>query len=671
MYRVAPSMPTSKLLTSPAPELNAELQLILDATVEGICGVDAAGNATFCNDALLKMTGYQADELIGSNLYRLLHRGQPENAKCSDGECVFRKVNDGNNTVHIVGELLWRKDGTSFPVEYRALPPRPSATQTAYVVAFQDLTEQQRRGEVLRQGEAKFRRILISMPDVVWTSNQQGRMIYISPKVKAIFGYTKREICASDELWMGRIHSDDSVRVKLAYRALFERQLPFDQEFRIRRKDEEWIWVHVRAMGTHLDNGFPNTDGVLSDITRRKHAEEQLVLAQFSLEHASDAIFRVDPTGRIVYVNGKACHVSERSREELLSLTIPEIDPLFSKETWEVFWKDIKVRGAITVETLHQAKHGRVFPVEVTANYVKLDAQEYAFSFVRDLSERHELESQLRHAQKLESIGQLAAGIAHEINTPTQFVMDNLKFLRDSWKGIYELLERYRTAIRDAALVLPPRVTADLTEAERNVDLEFLSVEGLRAIDQSLEGAGRVAEIVRAMKEFSHPDSANKTPTDINRAIESTITVARSEWRYVAEIVTEFDQSLPPVVCHPGDINQVILNLVVNAAHAIHEKAKDGEKGRITVRTKSRGEFIEVAITDTGVGIPEKIRNRIFDPFFTTKDVGKGTGQGLSLAHRVVVKKHGGRIWFETETGIGTTFFIQLPFDPAHSPEES
>jgi PAS domain S-box len=255
MYYVAPSMTLSKLLTSPAPKANAEFQLILDATVEGICGVDAAGNATFCNDALLKMTGYQADELIGSNLYRLLHHGQPENTKCSDGECAFRKVVDGNNTVHIVGELLWRKDGTTFPAEYRVLPPRPSATQTAYVVAFQDLTEQQRREEVLRQGEEKFRRILISMPDVVWTSDRQGRMIYISPKVKTIFGYTKGEICASDELWMGRIHSDDLVRVKLAYRALFERQLPFDQEFRIRRKDDEWIWVHVRAMGTHLDNG--------------------------------------------------------------------------------------------------------------------------------------------------------------------------------------------------------------------------------------------------------------------------------------------------------------------------------------------------------------------------------------------------------------------------------
>src|SRR5271169_2368406 len=144
------------------------------------------------------------------------------------------------------------------------------------------------------------------------------------------------------------------------------------------------------------------------------------------------------------------------------------------------------------------------------------------------------------------------------------------------------------------------------------------------------------------MKAFSHPDSADKTAANLNRAIESTITVGRNEWKYVAEIATEFDENLPPVVCYPGDINQVILNLVVNAAHAIKEKVTEGEMGRITVRTRTRGEFAEISVTDTGNGIPEAIRTRIFDPFFTTKEVGKGTGQGLSFAHGVVVKKHGG-----------------------------
>ncbi len=265
----------------------------------------------------------------------------------------------------------------------------------------------------------------------------------------------------------------------------------------------------------------------------------------------------------------------------------------------------------------------------------------------------------------MEGIGQLAAGIAHEINTPTQFVMDNLTFLSDAVKTVDRLLQQYREAVQ--ALAPESEIVARLKEEERSCDLDFMQQEVPRAIEQSLEGAKRVAKIVRAMKEFSHPDSAEKTATDLNRAIESTITVARNEWKYVSEVTTEFDDQLPAVVCYPGDINQVVLNLIVNAAHTIKEKIKDGEKGKVIIRTKARGECVEISVSDTGMGIPEEIRNRIFDPFFTTKEVGKGTGQGLSLAYNLVVKKHGGKIWFETEPGKGTTFFLTLPVSVAAS----
>ena len=325
----------------------------------------------------------------------------------------------------------------------------------------------------------------------------------------------------------------------------------------------------------------------------------------------------------------------------------------------------------MTFESQLQTKQGAVFPVEISANYVKFDGEEYCFGFARDITERRHLESQLRHAQKLEGIGQLAAGIAHEINTPTQFITDNLTFLRDSWKSIYDLLERYRAVIQDAVLTLPPGISAALQKGEQDCDLEFIASEVPRAIDQSLDGARRVARIVRAMKEFSHPDSADKTATDLNKAIESTVTVARNEWKYVSELVTEFDGTLPPVVCYPGDINQVVLNLIVNAAHAIKEKVHEGEKGRITVGTRMRGELAEISVTDTGNGIPEAIQARVFEPFFTTKEVGKGTGQGLALAYTVVVKKHGGKIWFETKPGQGTAFFITLPIHLPNSAGES
>jgi len=188
-----------------------------------------------------------------------------------------------------------------------------------------------------------------------------------------------------------------------------------------------------------------------------------------------------------------------------------------------------------------------------------------------------------------------------------------------------------------------------------------------KAIDQSLEGVQRVAKIVHAMKEFSHPGSEEKTALDINRAIETTVTVARNEWKYVSEVETCFDSELPLVHCHAGEFNQVILNLLINAAHAIRQVVGDGSegKGRIKVNTSHDHEWVLISIQDTGCGIPEAIQSRIFEPFFTTKPVGQGTGQGLALAHTTIVRRHGGRLWFETVEGKGTTFFLRLPISPS------
>ncbi|MGD9128004.1 MAG: HAMP domain-containing sensor histidine kinase, partial [Planctomycetia bacterium] len=184
-----------------------------------------------------------------------------------------------------------------------------------------------------------------------------------------------------------------------------------------------------------------------------------------------------------------------------------------------------------------------------------------------------------------------------------------------------------------------------------------------KAIQQSIEGVDKVAEIVRAMKEFSHPGSDKKQSIDLNRAIESTLTVSRSEWKYAGEVVTKFDPDLPLVPCFPNEFNQVILNLIVNAAQAILEGADESStpQGTITISTTHENDWVEVRIQDTGTGIPEEIRSKVFDHFFTTKGVGKGTGQGLAIAYSIIVEKHGGTINFESEVGEGTTFIVRLP----------
>lgn len=278
--------------------------------------------------------------------------------------------------------------------------------------------------------------------------------------------------------------------------------------------------------------------------------------------------------------------------------------------------------------------------------------------------ERRMMEIQLRQAQKLESVGHLAAGIAHEINTPTQYLGDNIRFLEKSFASINPLLRQHERFVRAAkAGAATPELIAEMEKNLAQCDLKFLTEETPKAIEQSLEGILSVTRIVRAMRDFSHPGTGEKVPIDLNQAVENTLLVAANEWKYVATLVKEFQPDLPPVLVLPGELNQVILNLVVNAAHAIADVVGDGSKGKgtITIATRLAGDWAEIAVRDTGTGIPEGIRDKIFDPFFTTRPVGKGTGQGLAIARSVIVGRHHGTLSFQTQVGVGSVFTIRLP----------
>jgi PAS domain S-box-containing protein len=281
-----------------------------------------------------------------------------------------------------------------------------------------------------------------------------------------------------------------------------------------------------------------------------------------------------------------------------------------------------------------------------------------------DVTAQKKLEMELRQAQKLESVGRLAAGVAHEINTPVQFVSDSVHFLQGGMNDLATLIGEYRKLHASVSSgALDQEAAAQATRIVDEIDLDYLLENMPNAFDRSLEGLKRVAVIVRSMKEFAHPDQKEMSAANINQAIQSTLTIARNEYKYVADVETEFGD-LPPVRCLLGDINQVILNLIVNAAHAIEDTVKGTEnRGLITIRTRRDERAIYIDINDTGGGIPEGIRERIFDPFFTTKGVGKGTGQGLAIARSVIVEKHHGSLTFQSEIGKGTTFTIELPLE--------
>ncbi|HEU4655395.1 MAG TPA: ATP-binding protein [Steroidobacteraceae bacterium] len=282
-----------------------------------------------------------------------------------------------------------------------------------------------------------------------------------------------------------------------------------------------------------------------------------------------------------------------------------------------------------------------------------------------EMRERERMAIDLRLAQKLESVGRLAAGLAHEINTPIQYIGDSVHFIRTAFDDLVMLFESYRAAAHKFSEDTGDNACAkSLLELEAQCDLEFLRAEMPRAIERTLEGTQRVAGIVRAMKEFAHPDTNEHKPADINHALQTTLTVAHSEYRYAAHVDTDFD-ALPEVFCNIGELNQVFLNLVVNSAHAIVDAGRDASTGIIKISTRSAADGIQICFEDNGCGIPQQHLDKIFDPFFTTKEVGRGTGQGLAIARSIIVDKHRGHIDVTSEVGVGTRFVITLPLEGA------
>ncbi len=403
-----------------------------------------------------------------------------------------------------------------------------------------------------------------------------------------------------------------------------------------------------------------------SEAKRRK-------LVEVAVEHLDEMVMITDIDGKISYANPAVVRITGYPLEELIGNTTRILNSgRQAQDFYRDMWQTILAGKVWTDYVVNRKKDATLFEEILTISPVR-DSLGSIVNFVAvglDATKERALQIQLKQAQKLEAIGQLAAGIAHEINTPTQYVGDNTRFLNESFLKLLQLHEEYgmlleavKSGTADAALV-------EKIETKRDeADLDFLFQEIPKAICESLEGIDRVTQIVRAMKDFSHPGSDGKKNTDINNALESTISVSRNEWKYVAEVITDFDALLPELPCYPAELNQVFLNLIVNAAHAIGgtDKQDQCEKGVIEIGTQCQGNYVEVRIADSGSGIPEEIRDRIFDPFFTTKEVGKGTGQGLAIVHSVVVEQHGGTIRVDSEPGRGTTFIIRLPIEVAAS----
>lgn len=441
--------------------------------------------------------------------------------------------------------------------------------------------------------------------------------------------------------------------------------------------------VYQEVFAHRADDG--QIDGIsliARDLTEREQAADRLRTLMRAIEQNPVSIVITDPNGRIEYVNPCFERVTGYTAAEAMGET-PQIlmSSLHTEDFYKQLWSTILAGEEWRGELHNRGKDGRDFWEQASISPVR-DANGRVTHFIavkQDITERKlaemartRMELQLRQAQKLQAIGHLAAGIAHEINTPVQFIGDNTRFLGEMFGGLevfFSECRRLITASRSAQAT--EALAAECEMAWQSSEVDYLRAEVPAALGQMVEGVERIRKIVRAMKDFSHPESENKSLVDLNRLVESTLIVSRNEWKYVAELSTDFDPSLTAVPCLPGEFNQVILNLVVNAAHAMADAQAQGRPspGALTVTTRRCPPWAEVRVADTGTGIPESARPHVFEPFFTTKEVGRGTGQGLALAHAAIVGRHGGMLHFETETGRGTTFVVRLPL--AEDPEAS
>jgi two-component system, NtrC family, sensor kinase len=324
------------------------------------------------------------------------------------------------------------------------------------------------------------------------------------------------------------------------------------------------------------------------------------------------------------------------------------------------FWLGVSIRPLY--DSTGRFTHTVAMGADITAKRIEtLKKKELQDKLLAEMQEHERMAIELQLAQKLESVGRLAAGIAHEINTPIQYVGDSVHFLRSAFDDLDKLLQ----GMNAAAALLPEGAqrTAyqqELAALEQRHDLEYLRSEVPKAFGRTFDGVERVTNIVKAMKEFAHPDANEQSPVDLLHALETTLLVASNEYKYVAKVRTEFGD-LPQVVCNVGELNQVFLNLIVNAAHAIKDSGKDAESGEIAICAAAEGDQAVIRVRDNGCGVPKENLSKIYDPFFTTKEVGRGTGQGLAISHSIVVDKHGGDISVSSEVGVGTEFTIRLP----------
>jgi PAS domain S-box-containing protein len=646
---------------------------LVETSGDCVWEVDPQGKCTYVSPKVEAVLGYQPAEILGVKLFDLLQPAEARRVlRLVAGHLRKRDPIRNLQTVHR------HKQGRRVILETGAIPIFGSdGTFRGYRGIDRDITDRKMAEESLRMSEQKFRAAVDYIAVGITVINRSMEITFLNRQMQE---------------WFPTI---DPAQCTLCYRAFRDppRETVCDRcptamtfaDGEVHEAVQEVVYggetKHFRIVSSPIRDERAEVVAVIElvdDVTERLRSEKSLQESERLLRRVLDAnptlIFAKDRDGRYLLANQAMAALYDTTPDKLIGRTDHDFARrgCITPETAEKFCHDdalvIDRQQAVQIpEERVEMPDGTIRWFQTTKSPLTIaTGHPCVLGVAADITERKRMEQNLTQAQKLEAVGQLAAGIAHEINTPIQYIGDNTRFVLEAFQGFGELLpvlERLIEACKSGTA--GEALVGEAEEAIRQSDIVYFADEVPRAAQQSLEGVDRVARIVRAIKEFAHPGTEEKHAIDLNRAVDNTLTLARNEWKYVADVTTEFDPELPPVFCLPSDINQVVLNLVVNAAQAIGERLGDSpdRKGTITVATRRDGPWAEISVRDTGNGIPEEIHSKIFNPFFTTKEVGRGTGQGLSIAHSLVVEKHSGTIEFQTELGVGTTFLVRLPID--------
>ena len=654
----------------------------LELAGTAIVAVRADGTVALVNRATCELLGWPQDEIVGKDWFENF---LPEDVR-EEVRAVFRKVLAGE--LEAAGRhenpVLTRAGTRRLVVWHNTVLRDPDGRITGTLSAGLDVTENRRLERRVRRSERRLRLLFENIRDVICHFDPSLRLLSVTPSVERLLGYRPEQLVGRRLTELGIIAPSSLPAVLAdAQSALAGRKLKL-AVYELRACDGSPRYVEVSAEPVIEGEECTGLIVVVRDVTERDEAVKALTESETRFRALVENLPAIaytaalDPASTTLYISPRV--------EQILGFSPRECAA--NPNIWrERLHPDDRQRVLDELAACHRsgkpfaseyrmiARDGRVVWFRDEAVIVR-DHQgrpAYLLGVMLDITRTRELEHQLAQAQKLEAIGRLAAGIAHEINTPTQYIGDNVRFIRDSFASLLCLFASCERLVEAADRGSPRgELLQELKQAIKEADLAYLREQVPAALDETLRGIEHIAKIVLSVKEFSHPIHKEKVETDVNRAIETTLTVSRNQWKYVADVVTDLDPNLPRIRAYPAELNQALLNLIVNAAHAIAQTTDRGRKGKgtITIATSTEADHIVVRIADTGAGIPEEIADKVFEPFFTTKKAGEGTGQGLAIARDAIVGKLGGTISFETKPGSGTTFIIRLPLHPPRTGEE-